>query len=706
MKHLSKMHGASAIMLMIALTGCGASNSNISSNAGKASLSAKVVFGSGSVAKSAALPANLPSNVASLRMTVTGTGADGNPIPVVRSTFGNVSSSTITGIYPGSVSLAVQALNNSGAVVYEGYATDQAVASNATSQVRVYMSAPTVKANEVACLQCHETTLDQTGQNLVASYKLSGHYTNMAFTDGNGVGAGCVGCHGPSHNVPNPYANGRCFDCHTDKVTLHANSDATAGANAMYAPTNYAENCNACHQPHNANSGNAERHAWAQSAHGAVDGAAWTHYEFQKGGSYLTCQRCHTASGFKAFAASGLTAFTPTASVAGATDSANEVLACDACHTNNKFDMRTVGAFTAPYTVGNDLAGKKGATVTFPSVGETNLCIPCHAGLVSGVGSVTNFAATGFSAVNPHYLAAAGTMYMSVGFTDFTSASAAIGTSTYAKSLTIDSTSAPGYGISGGVTSTHRKLGTSAINGDSHNPSVFVAGKFDANGPCVTCHLNANGAPAGDRAGHGHNLEIDENAYNQVCVNCHTSENTVPLTAQNFKAVFLEPQSEAFQTTLALAVKLLKDNYNIDYNPNAYPYYYQGGTTTAQTDWTKGGTVNGKKLLGAAYNIQLLTKDPAAYAHARSYSRRLLYDTLDFLDDGVINLSVGTTALAVSAQGTAQTNPVYGKFTKGTAGYNAANGSITTIATGTSEAMLYLLGWSRSTGAWNSPERP
>lgn len=705
MKHLSKLHGVSAIMLMIALTGCGASNSNISSKAGKASLSAKVVFGSGSVAKAAALPANLPNNVAALRMTVSGTGSDGNPIPVVRGTFGNVSSSTLTGIYPGSVSLAIQALNGSGAVVYEGFATNQDVASNATTQVRVYMTAPTVKANEVACLQCHETTLDQTGQNVVASYKLSGHYTNMAFTDGSGVGAGCVGCHGPSHNIPNPYANGRCFECHTDKVTLHANTDAAAGANAMYASTNYADNCNACHQPHNANAGNAERHDWAHSAHGEVDGVAWSHYEFQKP-DRLTCQRCHTATGFKAFAASGLTAFNPTASVAAATDNANEVLACDACHTNNKFAMRSVPAFTAPYTIGNDLAGKKGTAVVFPNVGETNLCIPCHAGLVSGVGSVSNFAATGFSAVNPHYLAAAGTMYMSVGFTDFTSANAAIGTTTYAKTLTIDSASAPGYGITGGVSSTHRKLGTSAINGDTHNTAVFVPGNFDTNGPCVVCHLNAKTSTADVRPGHGHTLEIDEEAYNQVCINCHSSENTVPLNAQNFKAVFLEPQSEAFQTTLALAVNLLKTKHNIDFNPNAYPYYYQGGTTSAQTDWTKGGTVSGKKLLGAAYNIQLLTKDPAAYAHARSYSRRLLYDTIDFLDDGVMNLSVGTTALAVSAQGDAQTNPLFGKFTKGTAAYNAANSTITTIYTGTSEAMLYVLGWSRSTGAWNSPERP
>ena len=98
--------------------------------------------------------------------------------------------------------------------------------------------------------------------------------------------------------------------------------------------------------------------------------------------------------------------------------------------------------------------------------------------------------------------------------------------------------------------------------------------------------------------------------------------------------------------------------------------------------------------MGACFNIQILDREPAAFVHARTYVRRLVYDTIDFLDDKTINLSVGATALATMSA-------VYGK---GTSAYT--DGTLTTLAPGTTEAMLYLIGWSRTTGGWSSPERP
>jgi hypothetical protein len=98
--------------------------------------------------------------------------------------------------------------------------------------------------------------------------------------------------------------------------------------------------------------------------------------------------------------------------------------------------------------------------------------------------------------------------------------------------------------------------------------------------------------------------------------------------------------------------------------------------------------------MGACFNIQILDREPAAFVHARTYVRRLVYDTIDFLDDKTINLSVGATALA--------TTP--GTYGKGAAAYT--DGTLTTLSPGTTEAMLYLIGWSRTTGGWSSPERP
>jgi hypothetical protein len=97
--------------------------------------------------------------------------------------------------------------------------------------------------------------------------------------------------------------------------------------------------------------------------------------------------------------------------------------------------------------------------------------------------------------------------------------------------------------------------------------------------------------------------------------------------------------------------------------------------------------------MGACFNINLLTKEPAAYVHARTYVRRLLYDTIDFLDDGTINLTVGATAQAQSA---VVGSPVFGLYVKGTTATDPA----------TTESMTYLLGYNRTSGAWNTPERP
>lgn len=672
-----------SVLFMVALTGCGANTAGTNSSSAPGAISANLVWGSKAAAQSGARAlAAAPSSVANIQLTVSGTGSNG-PIPVVKSTVPVSGSAQIGGIYPGTVALAVKAVDTNNTVLYEGFALNAVITEGGTTNVgTIYMTPPVVKDEEKTCLGCHEVALDNTGQSVVANYKQSGHYRNTAFKDANGQGAGCVGCHGPQHNIPNPYA-GRCFECHADKVPVHFNNYTGETRPAMYVSTN--EKCDSCHQAHNTKVGQDERKAYAKSAHGIVTGAAWSAEDFG-----AACQRCHSGTGFKNFAVSNFKTF-PTTSIYMGEDKKREVLGCDGCHTDNNFGVRAPGAFTSQYKIkGNTV------TATFPDAGESNLCIACHSARENGVDAVADFTNASFK--NSHYLPAAATMYMSAGFTNFTSASAAIGASTYGQSLSPDNVTVPNFGVAGGQGSTHRKLGTAGIVGD-HG---ITAGNLDANGPCVVCHMNAP-TPAGTaRSAHGHTLEIDENAYNQVCINCHTSENTVAINAGNFKQYFLEPQKEAYEAAIKLAVTLLKQKYNIDYDSASYPYFFQNGV--AVKNWTN-GTGNqalGKKIMGACFNIQLLTKDEAGYAHARSYTRRLAYDTIDFLDDGVINLSVANTAVN-SGLTNGDGAPLY---TMGTKAYNISGGKPSTIYSGTSEASLYLMGWSRSTGDWTSPQRP
>jgi hypothetical protein len=56
--------------------------------------------------------------------------------------------------------------------------------------------------------------------------------------------------------------------------------------------------------------------------------------------------------------------------------------------------------------------------------------------------------------------------------------------------------------------------------------------------------------------------------------------------------------------------------------------------------------------MGTAINYNLLLHDPGAVAHNRYYSRRLIYDAIDWLDDGVMNYSVFVTLDALGSDRT------------------------------------------------------
>jgi hypothetical protein len=51
----------------------------------------------------------------------------------------------------------------------------------------------------------------------------------------------------------------------------------------------------------------------------------------------------------------------------------------------------------------------------------------------------------------------------------------------------------------------------------------------------------------------------------------------------------------------------------------------------------------GQNNMGAAFNFNLLEHDPGAFVHNRLYVKRLVYDSIDWVDDGILNYSVGTT---------------------------------------------------------------
>ena len=422
------------------------------------------------------------------------------------------------------------------------------------------------------------------------------------------------------------------------------------------------------------------------------------------------CGRCHTTEGFSAFF--------ETLSTTGMGTMAAGVLKCYGCHSDpGAGTLRKLKGAKATTNYTTDLGWDPGVGLAtgaggyalaygkkpYPDMAASNICITCHDSRQNDPGSITDTANTNYK--RTHYLQGAAMMFVKMGFIAFTNAATLVPGQTYTYQNSLKSDQDGGI-----ITSTHRKLGTPAMIGDSHNPTFFVKGNLDSNGPCVTCHFTGS-----------HSQQIDQRAIDAVCIKCHDSEEGHSIAKKaDFDKYFLEPQSEVYQDALKLAMQAFNDkNTGVElrresadsefiraYKKDANKY---GGTEAAAADWTavmaSGAYTNDNatktKLLGAVSNIVLLASDPAAYAHARTYSRRLMYDSIDFLDDGQINNSVSATALAKSAVAGTPVSGLYGKH----ATKAFTDNTLTTIQAPTSEAMIYLIGWSRSTGAWNNPSQ-
>jgi hypothetical protein len=732
-RFLNRLQYFACALLLFALTGCGANSSttaglNDSAPTGKLTAKFQLTDAAGAAKTVAAVPAG----VTSLRLRVTGPyQIPGNTTTAsrytsVKAVFPAADLGGTVAVAPGTGLIVIaEALNAGDTVLYEKVISGVSVtAGNTTDLGTIALNAPPTKEADKPCLSCHENSRDTNGNSLVSNYKTSRHYniTTSPVAKYGVNSVGCAGCHGPQHNDLNPAASGRCAECHTQATGFGPELGVgSLSANHYAKPARYLNatnsNCSTCHQPHNQAVGNEERATWAESGHGEVAAAPWVpsaSHAWRVTGStanFLTevpssdCLRCHTADGFAQFVSSG---YTNVNNLPG-DSTINSPLNCNACHTDNSFSMRPTTAFTARYNAGK-------SPKTFPNVGTSNLCIACHSARESGdtiLGITTNMNATGFK--NSHYMGAAATMYMSNAFINFTSLTAPVATNNelnadgtkatfastkpYAKNNLPDNVSVPAYGIVGGTTSTHRRVGTPDIAGRE----TYLVGHPAAiatNGPCVTCHMQADNPVAGDtpeninvpvpafRPGHGHSLKIDQATAQQVCLPCHGEQHldggdgagnpkyTATVSLATLQSAMLEPQKECFQNGLNLLKQILQTKYMIKYDPAAYPYFYdlQKAGTPAMTDWTRANVAGvtdaavaafgsatltaiptggfndaqAKKLMGACFNLNLLARDPAANVHARTFTQRLVYDALDFLDNNSMDFSALTSSRALN----------------------------------------------------------
>lgn len=355
----------------------------------------------------------------------------------------------------------------------------------------------------------------------------------------------------------------------------------------------------------------------------STSGDAWIHYNWDEDGRQ-SCQDCHTATGAANYlsdpAAYDATTndFSHLDSWVGATGSPqNELLYCWGCHSNSGTgELNNPGAITRPYSV-------SGVPVALADAGKSNVCINCHGarGNMEGYGLAEDptTAMTGLkpgfgpgtqNVTEAHYLVAAATIY---------AADTRIGYEYSSGGSLLNYSPVPFYG--------HDSVG---LTGDSPETG---------SGPCAACHMDT---------AESHLFEVvskDDSGVitglnATVCIDCHDGEHGAGLVTEDTTTdfglqtaaaatAFLEEEAEGYHE----ALEILKQGLmalGINFQSN-YPYF---NVTNVSDSWVNEGN------FGAAHNYNYLHHEPGAYAHNRFYTKRLIFDSIDWVDNGVLDGSI------------------------------------------------------------------
>lgn len=518
------------------------------------------------------------------------------------------------------------------------------------------------------CYTCH--TGGKHGWS-VADFEKSTHFTSTyAIADGIGgpTGKACIACHDP-HSLDAPFfamstatqikKGVGCQSCHTPGAPYSVyNADGTGkaphfpntvnswdtAATAYYTGTG--ATCAECHSHNNTiNAG------WAEGGHGDVTAVPWkgdsghtdwgaqgsNGVNFQSSPQATNCIRCHSAKGFAAFVDSGFTKIDklPASQLAAP-------LTCSACHDSvDKGTLRLANFTTAShgakgfkaywgYSTASFVKNKVVTAIQLGDNRNSNICMPCHSQRASGQEIKDVFAAakpaiapgvagSGIgTAIYPH-AAQPGAIFYGKGGYEFTATNGTGASNSFAYQ----------------DRARHQRIGNYLPSG--YNDTGVTQGS------CVGCHMTSPDT---------HNVEVvtkDSNGnltgiVSTECAKCHPAE----FTYQDLQA----KKDELAALATALGNLLVKKGITLD-GVNPLPER----TSNFDMSLGTGDLVKAEKNTGAWFNWYLFkTADPGAYAHNPSYARRLLTDSIDWMDDNSLNSSAASTVLAMGVNGNALYN--------------------------------------------------
>jgi len=384
-----------------------------------------------------------------------------------------------------------------------------------------------------------------------------------------------------------------------------------------------------------------------------AEAPGWVHYDWDKTEDTVPgdrtgradCQRCHTATGLQNYLNAtklnnddDLTNdvvydpldndFSHLVDWSSTTGSGqNELLYCWGCHSDNSGGLRNPGPVTADYGT------------TYPDINGSNVCMACHTGRESGdtiAASTGDFSNLSF--INSHYLAAGGTVFAATGYEYDVDGDSA----------TDDYANVSYYA--------HDQIGM----GTDADLADYEAAN-GTNGPCVGCHMTSD-------AGHLFlPVDVDDTTdkitaiTSTICIECHDGSHGAAFVAEGGDATdvqaaadFLNTEEENFEAALDVLETALQAKGI--FFAASYPYFFNDTDGSGTLDAVEidrsngfknwGDATTGKPTMGAAFNFNLLAHDPGAWAHNRYYTKRLIFDSLEYLMDGAFD---GEIVLAAGA---------------------------------------------------------
>ena len=545
---------------------------------------------------------------------------------------------------------------------------------------------PILNSSDVQCRTCHnghtpEKLLKDAGNTTLFSGDATFEVTVAASSEYQT----CITCHQTmdgyhGENNPRPKFTRVLYDTHID-------NPATPDIEGYVIKATDDRACRDCHNPHSADT--TINNQWAESGHAgnlkeikdaseadadpattpltaAVtgdDAGAFASRNFATGSD--ACKRCHTATGAKALmdsrasladtdAANDVVYNPATLDFSHLNGEQKEMIYCWTCHTNNVGSLRNPAQITeiynddntstalvdgvGPGTIG-DIANEL-VQVTFPDVSGSNVCLSCHVGRETGdvikvsysnqtVNNRTDIPNDGTAEdgvrgfINSHYLTA-GIQLFGVGGFEY-------------------DTLEPTLSYEDVTFFQHDEIGTEAQPGTG------------TNGPCVGCHMSADESHIFLPVKADHDTGLITEVTANVCIECHADNagnpTTTPESLNTSKAQY-ESSLEALR--LALEAKGI-------FFAESHPYFFRDSNNNGILDdtekvssnaFTNWGGVNPasstdpfhwRNVMGAAFNFNLLAHDPGGYAHNRFYIKALIWDSIDFIDNGIIDSSTATT---------------------------------------------------------------